>query len=258
MQLRKTEIEKLIELAKSSEFGGLKLNHDISMNQRKLDKELKEIENMAKEQEKPADRYEKQLTNTILYHDIEDKSIKTELPDDEYSLKSAFLYNLFSEKSIAHDNTVSDTTERYDLLESIRIIDAIKDVKLSKDTALKVAENVKMLMSKEKEIRESEPFMKKMENDINRNKLMFSLFEKDKEGTPKFDDSNQPKFKDDEQANKKLANFDKKNKEVNKAFNDYINEKINIDYIGISIDELPEDLSKKDMDVLIEFIKEEE
>lgn len=257
-QFRKNEIEAILQLMKDVDFEDIKANYAITRNERKMRKELKEIEEDIKAQETAEARLKTQMTVNSFGYDIELYSIKQFPEKDNLTLKEAFLLQLFAEKPKGFPQDVIFKNDRSDYFRALGIAKTVQDVELQKEVALKIGYNLVSFMNIARELNESEIAQKQAQLAIEQQLMILKEYKKDKEGNVVIKDD-RPVLKDEEKANKKLEAFDKKHKDDYKAYNDWLTkEQVDFSFAGISLDDLPEDVSKKQMEVLIQFIKEEE
>jgi len=261
MQLNKQEIDTTLSLIKDVEFkGDFKINHAMARNERKLKKTREAMAEDIKNTETPEDRVKAVVMSDYMYYNLEEEPpyyIKQDPKADELTIRQAFLHQLFAENPKRYEKDISDEQGAIsDILKTQSLITQIEDVVLPKETAFKVVFNIIEMMKEERRIRESEQFDKLIQRNLERRRLELSLYQKTKDGELKLDDNNKPILKDEEKANKKLSEFDKKQSNAQKEFVKWLEEPLTLSYTGISLDELPEDLTKKNMEVLIEFISE--
>jgi hypothetical protein len=78
---------------------------------------------------------------------------------------------------------------------------------------------------------------------------------KDKDGN----NINVPVIADNEALKNDIESFNKSHKKDLEAHHNWLfNEKVDFSFASVALDDLPDNLSRKEMEVLIEFIKEEE
>lgn len=257
-QFRKSEIEAILELMKDVDFKDLKVNYAITRNERKLRKELKDIDEDIKAQETAEARLKTQMTANSFDYDIELYAIKKFPDKDKLTIKQAFLLQLFAEEPKTFKQDVTIQNDRSDYFRTLGIAKAIKDVELDKDVALKIAYNLVTFMDVARKLNESDVAQRQAQLAIEQQLMVLKEYKKDKEGNVVIEDE-KPVLKDEEKANKKLEAFDKKHKQDYKAYNEWLTkEQVDFSFAGITLEDLPEDISKKQMEVLIQFIKEEE
>jgi len=258
-QLRKNQIEVIKELMKDVDFEDLKANHAIVRNERNLKKELKEIEEDVKSQEKMEERVKAMFMSNTVPYEISFYKIKKLPEKEELTVREAFLLQLFAENPKNYPSKESSQTERSDFSLALALAYEVKDVKFKKEVALKIAANIIRMMETDEQFKQEEIYEKKLQRDQEFELLRVSLYKKNKEGNPELDKDGNPQWEDEEQAEKKLKAFGKKYEKLMKDYQKWFDkEQVTLSYEPISIEDLPEKITKKQMEVLLPFIKEEE
>ena len=258
-QLRKEQMKIILKLMKDVDFEDMKTNYAITRNERIIKKEVKEIEADLQEQEGIEARTRTVIMSNTVPYEVDFYTIK-KIPDTkELTIKQALLLQLFLENPKEYKFETLDTTERFDYTYALPIAHELRDVSLNKETAMKVAANIVSMMQNEELMKDEEVYNNYMKYTLDFELLRVSLLKKDIDGNLDLDKEGNPQFKNEEQAEKKLKAFNAKHKDLQKSYDKWMNkEKVDFKCVPISFNDLPEDITKKQMEVLLPFIKEEE
>ena len=251
MKLTQSELNKLKTFIKDLDYSNIKLNYGLIKNERIIDGILKDIKTINDKPKDIHDRIEINILNSQESYDFI-PYVVNDVKLENLTFIEYFIKDLLSDStSTKLDN--KDTMFRGDILNIYNLIYAIKDLEFNDKVNSIITNTINSILEIKMDIINDKVYTDKIKFDVTYSNMEYDLYKKD-DNDELILENKRPVFADKSKAEQKLQQLELDNKDVIKAYNDWINTEIEIPIAYCSIDDLPSDITKQQLTILMNFI----